>query len=764
MVFTRSTALCTFLVHLFPFLLFLFFLGNSQIYGMCGLSSTRYTPPGSGVEPGSAAFSPASSPIELLAIGYEGNNTLVVTPINHDGTPGTGAAYTLPASFATTPKFSPDGLYLAAINNQNAVFMIPVNLDGTLGTPVSYPLPAGSLGSGSLVFSKDGKYLFVANGISNDVAVYQVSSGGVLSSGTRYPLPSGASPSSIDTSPDGQLVVTGNLSASLTIFQVGSGGALNGGTLYTEGAPVTSAVFSPDGQYVVATGPGINEIIVYTIGSGGTLNTPGTPYSLPPGSGSVQPGYLAFSENGAFLVVGNSGSGNISNITVFPVGPGCNLSYGTTYQQPPGAVGVGIVAISPSGLIATPNVTSGDVSLFTCSSFVSSASTSYPLPPGSRQPDAIVFSPDGTAFFTANYNSSDVTAFIFNKLFQPISYQLPAGSLYPSGIAISTNGLLATSNSGSNTVTLFQLAQNQLTGAKSTPLPGGCSKPTALAFAPDNSYLAVAADSGCVVIFDIADNALATSASYQLPAESSNPVSIAISPDGLFLATANLNNSIAFFTVLNGKLTSRVTQPMPNNAAGPESVAFLGVNGGLLVVVANSYTDNLMTFAVNSGSLVSPADYSLPLGAGNPQALAISSNNAYVGTADELSDTITVFPVNGGTLGQGLSYSLPFNSTGCAGLAFSPIISSNGQMVVATANAISNDVSVVPLLGSSKSSSGSTDYTGLIVGVSIGIPALFLTVAAAITGGFVIYRLWRQWRAPQRAINFDGQERSVTTV
>ena len=73
--------------------------------------------------------------------------------------------------------------------------------------------------------------LLRANSSSSDVTIFQVGTGGVLSGGTSYALPSGSSaPESVAFSPNGSYLTSANAGSSdVTIYQVGTGGVLSGG-------------------------------------------------------------------------------------------------------------------------------------------------------------------------------------------------------------------------------------------------------------------------------------------------------------------------------------------------------------------------------------------------------------------------------------------------------------------------------------------------------------------------------------------------------
>ncbi len=345
------------------------------------------------------------------------------------------------------------------------------NATCSLQSGTSYALPAGSTGPSAIAFSPSGSYVAIANDNSNDVTVFQISGGGTLNGGTSYALPAGSThPFSVAFSPNGTYVATANyFSSDVTVFTVGAGETLSGGTSYAllagSNSPY-SVAFSPDGTYV-ATANGSNNVIVFTVGSGGALSN-GTSYTLP--AGSTPPISIAFSPDGTYLATANSFSGSTNgSVTVFTVGVGGVLSNSTSYALPAGSIDPVSVAFSPSGAyLATANgaagSTSGDVTVFTVGAGgVLSNGTSYALPAGSRDPNSVAFSPDGSYLVTANNFTpgSSVTVFTVGAggaLSNGTSYALPAGSVNPESVAFSPSGAyVTTANYGSNDVTIFDI-------------------------------------------------------------------------------------------------------------------------------------------------------------------------------------------------------------------------------------------------------------------------------------------------------------------
>lgn len=99
----------------------------------------------------------------------------------------------------------------------------------------------------------------------------------------------------------------------MTIFTIGTGGVLSGGTSYALPSGCTSplgAAFSPNGSYLAITDNGSNGVTIFSLGTGGVL-TGGTSYSLP--SGSINPVSVEFSPDGAYIAIAN----NSNDVTLY---------------------------------------------------------------------------------------------------------------------------------------------------------------------------------------------------------------------------------------------------------------------------------------------------------------------------------------------------------------------------------------------------------------------------------------------------------------
>lgn len=304
---------------------------------------------------------------------------------------------------------------------------------------------------------------------------------------------------------------------------------------------------------------------------------------------------------------------------------------------------------------------------------------------------------------------------------------------------------LATANSNSNDVTLFLIAGGQLQQGTSYVLPSGSSRPTALSFSPDNLYLAVAnANSSDVTLFNIAAGFLETPTSYQLPTGSLYPSDIAFTSNGSYLATANTNsNGITLFKIASGILGSGISQSLPSGSSNPIAIAFVPDDSGtLLLATANKGSSDVSVFSMQGGALGAPESYPV---VPDVVSMAASPNGTYLALAHSALNSISLLNVTGNSVNQNAFYHLPGNSSSCQAIGFS----SDGNSI-ATANSVSNDVSVVPLFGGTTNSGPSVPGTGdgssnnlaIILGTTLGTGAAFITVVATLAG-FSLFTYWR---------------------
>jgi len=157
----------------------------------------------------------------------------------------------------------------------------PVNIDGTLGTAVSTP-PAGQ-GSFAARFGVGGlaRLLVSLEVVSNSAASYQLADNGTLTilSGPLT-VPGNGAPCWLSLTPDNRFAYVGNGSGTISSYSIDSSGhltLLNGNAATEARATATVSSFaedswvSPDSKFLYQDFPGDDKIVVYSIGTDGSL-------------------------------------------------------------------------------------------------------------------------------------------------------------------------------------------------------------------------------------------------------------------------------------------------------------------------------------------------------------------------------------------------------------------------------------------------------------------------------------------------------------
>ena len=327
---------------------------------------------------------------------------------------------------------------------------------------------------------------------------------------------------------------------------------------------------------------------------------------------------------------------------------------------------------------------------------------SYPLPPGSKNPNSVALSSDGQYLATANVNTNDVSLFIVSpdgKLNSGTRYVLPAGATHPIQALFSPNGLYLAVICVPNKIVLYKVGNG---GALNMfpphiyTLPENDTGILAIAFSPNSFYLAAtfyygATGNSGVLIYMVDDGTLIEPAdSYGILPTSKHPFMVVFSPNGSYLAMSNhWSDDVTIFTVsVGGVLSNPQTYALPPGSTGPRSIAFSPQ--GEYLVTANDTSNDVTLFKVTNGVLSNPISTTLP-NSQRPVSIAFAPNGLYVATANFDTNDRALFKVeNGGVLNYLRQINLPLGSLGPVFLAFAP----SGHYL-ATANYQTRDVSIL---------------------------------------------------------------------
>jgi len=177
-------------------------------------------------------------------------------------------------------------------------------------------LSANFVNSGSVAFSKDGRYLVVTERATNSIDVFRVRADGRLSAITVNPAVGRGTFAAI-FSPNGAVIVSetggpGPNSSTISSYAIQTDNKLLAisPAVPTLGAANCWNAVTPDGRFVYASNAGTSSISGFAIGANGALTAlPGTVVGLNP-SGATNLD-IAISADGAFLYSLNAAGGSV---------------------------------------------------------------------------------------------------------------------------------------------------------------------------------------------------------------------------------------------------------------------------------------------------------------------------------------------------------------------------------------------------------------------------------------------------------------------
>lgn len=575
-------------------------------------AGTPYSLPPGFTSAQSVAFSPQGDYLAIVAIDSQSDahqKNITIFKVTTNGTLTFNANYPLPSNYTSTTliAFSPDwpdspyGNVLAAMNyDSNSIIIFPINPDGTLGTYTNWHLPKMSTAPKALAFSPDGKYLSIVNSDSNDVVIFKLDTIDIETQVPivkRFELPLGATfPNSIVFSPNNKYLATANYgSGNITIFPITSG-ILGDGVNYSISGQLASSVsiaFSPNNNYIITSSIGSSSII--TIFTMAGLLGAGNVYPLP--SGSSNPTSITLTSDAKVFTANFLTPNGVGDVSAYNLQSGTlsnphSLSFYNCLPLLKGQINPYSIT-SFDNYIATANFESNSVSIFKPDGACSSSF----LPTNSNGPKAAAC--NGSYLVTAN-KSNDVTLFSFSngRLSAGQSFNLPSNSFGPSAISFSPSGLYVfVADSESNDITAFSLQSNHLIAPLATSLPKASCFPTSIAVAPNGKYLVTSnLQSNDITVFSLSGKTLSNPISYPLPSGSAGPRSVKFSPNGSYLLTANQSsNDLTIFTVTNGVLSCGTSFPLSDGCMDPWAAVFSP--DGSTIATANYASNNVGIYA-----------------------------------------------------------------------------------------------------------------------------------------------------------------------
>ncbi len=322
----------------------------------------------------------------------------------------------------------------------NAIIAYDRAKDGSL-TPVGSFTTGGTgtgagLGNqGAVVLSDNGRFVFVVNAGSNDVSVLEVGKDG-LSLGDREPS-GGTTPISLSVHGKLLYVLNAGSPANITGFRVRPDGTLMplAGSTQALSAPVVGPAqvsFSPDGDRLVVTEKGTDQIDVFRVGKKGLAEAPTTVAS----SGQTPFGF-DFDKRG-HLIVSEAFGGTASALSSYELTP-TGLTTISPSVDATGQKAACWVVVSKNGRYAyTTNTATGTVSAYAIDrSGALTLLNAVAAPVGGSPIDASI-SGDGRFLYVLNSVNHTIDAFAISP-----DGTLTAVTGGASDLVAGTNGLAA---------------------------------------------------------------------------------------------------------------------------------------------------------------------------------------------------------------------------------------------------------------------------------------------------------------------------------
>jgi 6-phosphogluconolactonase len=184
-------------------------------------------------------------------------------------------------------------------------------------------LSGNGTGASSLAFSPDGKHLLVTERTTNDVDVFEILRGGLLSQVKSQPS-AGTGAFSVTFAPNATAIVSetgaaGVNTSTVSSYKVRADESLSvvSAAVPTLGAANCWNAVTPNGRFVYVSNSASSSISGFSIGSSGALTAlPGTVVAdNPAGSTNLD---IAISADGLFLYSLNAAAGNVGMFAIHP--------------------------------------------------------------------------------------------------------------------------------------------------------------------------------------------------------------------------------------------------------------------------------------------------------------------------------------------------------------------------------------------------------------------------------------------------------------
>ncbi len=241
-----------------------------------------------GTGPISLQMSPTAP---FLFVANQGSSNVTAYVVD----PGTGSLGTVggspflisPASHPSSLAVSPKGDFLFVANaTEGTVAVFSISSTGVLalvGAPVS--MGAGAMPN-AVAVEHSGRFLYVADSAHNVVLGFSIQSGGALAAINGSPFAAGAAPIGLGIDPQGVLLFAANSgSNSVSAYAIDSSsgalGAVTGSPFATGGVGPSAVAVDADTSIVYVTEQTSHDIAAFSIASNGALKAvTGSPFGV----------------------------------------------------------------------------------------------------------------------------------------------------------------------------------------------------------------------------------------------------------------------------------------------------------------------------------------------------------------------------------------------------------------------------------------------------------------------------------------------------
>ncbi len=507
------------------------------------------------------------------------------------------AAGTAPFSIAADP--TGNYVYVANLGGGNiSAYAIGTGglLAGIAGASCYSGGPTNCFAAGtapdSVAVDPSGRFLYVANGNSDNVSAYAIGTGGGLTALADSPFAAGDDPIAVAVDPTGHFVrVANKLGDSSSVFALDT---LTGGLAPITGSPFpagsepSALAADPTGRYAYLTFPTLDGIASGTIGKNGGLdpvpgNACGGAPPVNPGNciaAGANPVAVALDPSGRFVYVANNGSNDVS-----------------AYR-----IGTGGVFTE----IAGSPFAAGD----------------YPTSV------AVVVGLTGRFLYVTNYYGNDISVYTIGAdgALSPLTLSACAGvtSLHncvaagsnPRSITVFRSGYVYVANFGGDNVSAYAIQTSGYLATVSgnpcgdTPDPHNCfaagNAPVAVANDPGASYVYAANyGSNNVSAYSVGVGGVLTELTGSPFTAGDEPRSVTVDPTGNHVYVANYGeNDVSGYTIgTGGGLTELSSSPF---AAGSAPFSITVDPTGRYVYVANHGNANVSVYGIGGGGVLSP--------------------------------------------------------------------------------------------------------------------------------------------------------------